>query len=111
MLLTPECVVSAVPDRDRVRVVAVGELDLATSPLLRSQLDELVEVGWREIIVDLREVTFAETSTLHVLCASHRRMLDLGGMLTLVVVAGPVARLLSLVANQQLRSIPRTVLE
>ena len=95
MSLVP-CAVAVIPDRSRVRVVAAGELDLSTAPMLRRELDELVAVGWRDVTVDLRETTFADTSALHVLLDAHARLAGCGGTLSVMVEAGPVADLLAL---------------
>jgi anti-sigma B factor antagonist len=92
----PSCAVAVVPDRSHVRVVATGELDLATAPLLRRELDDLVTVGWLDVTVDLRETTFADSSALHVLLDAHRRLDGSGGALTVVVERGPVADLVAM---------------
>jgi anti-sigma B factor antagonist len=54
------------PDRDRVVVAAGGELDLATSGVLRDALDELRDSGWRNFALDLRDVTFMDSAGVHV---------------------------------------------
>jgi anti-anti-sigma factor len=83
----PLLAVSLVPDRERPRVVAVGELDLSTAHLLRRQLDELHEAGWRDVTVDLRELWFMDSAGLHVLLDADERARAAAGRLR--VVADP----------------------
>jgi anti-sigma B factor antagonist len=53
-----------VPERASVRVVPVGELDLATVDELARQVDELLEAGFRKLVLDLSELTFIDSSGL-----------------------------------------------
>ena len=50
--------VDVAPQRDLVRVRPVGELDLATAAELDAQLRELMDAGFRNILLDLSELTF-----------------------------------------------------
>jgi anti-anti-sigma factor len=54
-----------VPERDVVRVRAIGSLDMATAPVLEQQLEELRDAGFRRLIVDLGELSFMDTTGLH----------------------------------------------
>jgi anti-sigma B factor antagonist len=92
----PLLTVGAIPDRSLVRVIAAGELDLSTTPLLRRELDDLIAAGWLDVTVDLRETTFADSSALHVLLGAHGRLADVGGALTVIVERGPIADLVAL---------------
>jgi anti-anti-sigma factor len=56
-----------VPERNVVRVRPVGTLDLATVPVLEEQLAELRSAGFREVIVDLRELVFMDSTGLRLL--------------------------------------------
>jgi anti-sigma B factor antagonist len=53
-----------VPERDAVRVCPLGALDLATGPVLEQQLAELRAAGFRHMIVDLRGLTFLDSTGL-----------------------------------------------
>ena len=55
------------------RVTATGEVDSASAPLLQSQLDDLLDAGAREVVVDLDGVSFLDSAGLCVLAATHRR--------------------------------------
>jgi anti-anti-sigma factor len=62
----PEFRVEAHPERDAVRVRAVGEVDIATAGSIRAEIDELIDAGFKRVILDLREVTFLDSTGLHV---------------------------------------------
>ena len=53
-----------VPEREVVRVRPIGSLDMATGPVLESQLQELREAGFRNVIVDLGGLTFMDSTGL-----------------------------------------------
>ena len=57
------------PQRHRVVVVARGELDHFTAPLLRAAVDELVASGWRDVVLDLRPPSFLDAGGVHLLVA------------------------------------------
>ena len=59
------------PERDVVRVAPVGELDLATAELLEKQLHELRDAGFDRVVLDLRELTFIDSSGIRVVVAEH----------------------------------------
>jgi anti-sigma B factor antagonist len=56
-----------VPGRGHVRVAPVGELDLATGPVLERTLRELEESGFDRLVVDLRGVEFMDSSGLRLI--------------------------------------------
>ena len=60
------------PERDAVRVAPVGDLDLATASLLEEQLHELRTAGFDHVVLDLRELTFIDSSGIRVIVAEHR---------------------------------------
>jgi anti-anti-sigma factor len=59
------------PERDVVRVCPVGEVDLDTVGVVRAQLDELRVAGFTCVVLDLREVTFLDSSVLHLAMEAH----------------------------------------
>jgi anti-anti-sigma factor len=70
-----------------------GELDIASTPLLREQLRDLLESSSR-LIIDLSAVTGADTSGLAVLVGTGHRAELLGGFLRLAAPRPEVAELL-----------------
>jgi anti-sigma B factor antagonist len=66
----------------RHTLVLRGELDMASAPALEGMLQELCEGGAQELVVDLSELTFMDSTGLNAilksrtLCAEH--VCDLG---------------------------------
>jgi len=75
------------PDRDAVRVCPVGELDLATVPLVESQLAELWSVGFTRVVLDLRGVCFLDSTGVRMLLSWQRH--DAADGLVFRVIPGP----------------------
>jgi len=73
-----------------------GSLDIATSPSVRAALLEEAGDGKQEIIVDLTELEFLDSTGLGALIGAQRRALEQGGHVRLVVNEGPIARLLNI---------------
>jgi anti-sigma B factor antagonist len=55
------------PERDSVRVVPVGELDIATVGEIDARLRELNQAGCRHLVLDLRQLTFMDSSGLRMI--------------------------------------------
>jgi anti-anti-sigma factor len=54
-------------DRDVACVAPVGELDLATVPRLDAELEHLREAGFHSLVVDLRGLSFIDSSGVELL--------------------------------------------
>ncbi len=74
-------------------VVASGEIDLATAPILRETLQGLHGV----VTVDLSRVTFLDSSAIGVLIGQRNRLVGNDGDLVLRGPAGVVRRTLEVV--------------
>jgi anti-sigma B factor antagonist len=55
------------PERQRVRVRPIGEIDMATVPVVQAHLSELVAAGFKELTLDLRDVCFLDSSGLRMI--------------------------------------------
>jgi anti-sigma B factor antagonist len=53
-----------VPERDGVRLRAIGALDVASAPALEMQLADLRESGFEKLTLDLRALTFMDSTGL-----------------------------------------------
>jgi anti-sigma B factor antagonist len=84
------------PERDAVRVLPVGELDMATVSSLEAQVDELREAGFRRIVIDLRGLRFIDSSGLHCLLRCDEQARERGASLQLVRASPPVQRVFEL---------------
>ncbi len=73
-----------------------GSLDLATAPSVRAALIGAASEGNHEIIVDLTKLEFLDSTGLGALIGAHRRALENGGKVRLVVGEGQIYRLLNI---------------
>jgi anti-sigma B factor antagonist len=83
-----------------------GEVDVATSPELRRELHQLVDQGG-PIVVDLRDVTFIDSSGLGVLVGTLRRLRerDRDGQLVLQGLQDPVRKVFDVTGLTELFTI------
>jgi anti-sigma B factor antagonist len=77
------------PERDSVRVVPVGEVDIATVGEVDARLRELNQAGFRHLVLDLREVTFIDSSGMRLVLTCHATARQNGVDFT--VLEGPPA--------------------
>lgn len=64
-------------------VRVVGEIDLATAPLLQQSLWSLLDEGIQELVVDLAGVSFMDSTGLGTLARTHIRAEEKGGRMVL----------------------------
>ena len=86
-----------------------GEADAAIAPTLRARLHELQEADYAQVVVDLSQVTFVDSTVLGVLVAAHRFCRSLGGELRLVVSEPRVRRLFEITGLTGVFVIHRTL--
>lgn len=55
------------PARDHVLVQPSGYIDLATMPAVDEQLRALREAGWKSVVLDMRQVSFADSTAVHLI--------------------------------------------
>jgi anti-sigma B factor antagonist len=60
------------PERDIVRVCPRGDVDLATVGQLREQIEELIAAGFVRVLLDLRGVTFLDSTGLRLVLELYR---------------------------------------
>ena len=56
---------------DAVRVSPVGEVDAATIGRVREHVDEAMTTGTGRVILDLRAITFLDSTALHLAVETH----------------------------------------
>ena len=83
-------------DGDTVVVEIRGELDLATAPLLRDTLGQLIAEGALAILVDAGELEFVDTKGLSALVDAAGELIARGGELSVANVRPAARRLLEL---------------
>ena len=78
-------------------VVSVkGELDAYTAPAIEEQISRLVDGGITDIVLDLSETSFLDSSGLRAILTAHRRLERDRGTLTLRAPSESVTRLLEI---------------
>lgn len=88
--------VDIAPDREQVTVRAVGEIDLATAAELEAPARELLDSGFEHVVLDLRGVTFMDSSGIRVLISAHQHAESLGARLSILVGASHIRQTLEL---------------
>ncbi|MEV8541036.1 STAS domain-containing protein [Streptomyces sp. NPDC051572] len=77
-------------------VTVAGEIDQETGGSLRKAL-ELPEDAAPRVVIDLRHVTFMDSSGINILIAVQTALAEAGGRLRLAGAAPPVLRIIQLV--------------
>ena len=82
---------------DGIRVVSLaGEIDHDSRDTLRRALDAC-DTPRPRIVIDMRQVTFMDSSGINIFIAAHRTVSEAGGWLRLAAPGEAVMRTLSLV--------------
>jgi anti-sigma B factor antagonist len=84
--------IEVIPARERVVLVVSGELDLDTATDLQAALDDVRSNGFDQIVVDLRAVSFMDSTGLRLLLGEDKK----GSTFEIAYSEGPVKRLLEL---------------
>jgi len=73
-----------------------GDVDMAVVPELRSSLDTSLDAGCANVVLDLSDVTYADSSALGLLVWLDHRLRPLGGRLVIAGASSDVSRILEL---------------
>lgn len=84
------------PQRDVVRVAPAGELDAANAGALQAQLDDLHGAGFKHVVLDLRELTFMDSTAIRLILEEDRLARSSGRRLSLIKGSPAVQRVLSI---------------
>ncbi|MFI7644471.1 STAS domain-containing protein [Micromonospora sp. NPDC049460] len=71
-----------------------GELDLSTAPELNAAIDRLVDGGERQLLVDLTELVFCDSTGIAAFVRGDNRVAADGGWLRVTGASGRVDRVL-----------------
>jgi anti-sigma B factor antagonist len=77
-------------------IAVSGELDVSTSPKLRTAIAQAQAAGHERIVVDLSETEFVDSTGLSTLLVALRRITRADGRLALVCPPGPALKALKL---------------
>jgi anti-sigma B factor antagonist len=74
-------------------VVAQGEIDLSTIPLLTEKLDDLISEGQVDLIIDMAGVDFIDSTGLGALVGARKKALAKEGSVHLACVQAKVLKI------------------
>jgi anti-sigma B factor antagonist len=83
--VAPEFRVTVRPDGERVVVVPVGELDLMSAGTLENAVVGLLERGVAHVVVDLRGLSFMDSTGIRALLTCHERAQRENALLAIVL--------------------------
>jgi anti-anti-sigma factor len=83
-------------DSGRLVITVVGDLDLESAPQLADAFDRALESGRTHVVLDMCEVTFIDSTAIHVLVAGARELRQRFGQLALACLEPNVRRLIEL---------------
>jgi anti-anti-sigma factor len=91
------CAVSAEqPGHGAPRVSVQGEVDMATVDIVRRHAHRQIELHGPNLVLDLVQTSFMDSSGLHLIEGLRRRTSEQGGALVVVVATYGVRRLLEI---------------
>jgi anti-sigma B factor antagonist len=65
-------------------IALTGEVDLYTAPEFKEQLVDVIGKGARQVVIDLTDTTFIDSTTLGVLVGGVKRLRPQGGQISIV---------------------------
>jgi len=90
-------------------VEVVGEIDVSTADVLRERLLELLDRDRTDLVVDLRQVRFMDSTGLGVLVGTLKKVRLLGGRLQLVIDSERLLKVFRITALLQVFTVHSTV--
>lgn len=96
--------------RDEVTIVSLtGEIDLATQGELRSTLNDLVVAGDVDLVLDLSDVSFIDSTGIGALIGTRRRVHAFQGSLTLVCPDEAILKIFTITGLEKVFDIRPTL--
>jgi anti-sigma B factor antagonist len=90
------------PQRERVVVDLVGEFDVAVAARVTAVIEDLLDVGFADIVIDLRSLSFMDSAGVHSLISAHRSAGRRGASLSLLRGPNGIHRVLTLTGTDSL---------
>jgi anti-anti-sigma factor len=92
----PDLVLTTDRDGSRAVLTVRGELDAYSAPGLEDQIARLVAEHINEVVLDLSQTGFLDSSGLRAILTAQRRLGESGGEMRLRAPSEPVTRLLEI---------------
>jgi len=97
---------------DGVLVLAVsGDVDLTTAPSLVERIRAALERGDRRIVLDCRNVTFADSKLAEAVLVGAKRLRDIGGDLAVALPPQPARRVFEILGVDTVVAVRDSVTE
>jgi len=96
---------------DRAVVHVGGDLDVAGAAALREELVRLVDAGVTDVLVELTEVPFLDSTAMGALVAALKRIRGSGGRMELAITEARVMRVLRIAGLTQAFTIHSSVVD
>jgi anti-sigma B factor antagonist len=81
-------------ERDGVAILSLrGEIDVYTAPRMRQAIVDLVDAGSLNIVVDMQNVDFLDSTGLGVLVEGLKRVRTRGGNLSIVITQDKILKI------------------
>ena len=94
---------------DGVAVLDVaGELDIYTSPKLRSAIQELLSGGTARVVVNLIQTSYLDSTALSVLTSALKQARDAGGTVALVYNQPQIEKIFTITGLHEVFPVYRT---
>jgi anti-anti-sigma factor len=90
--MAPEFRLTVRPDGERALVIPVGELDLMSAGAVENAVIGLLEQGTAHVVVDLRGLSFMDSTGIRALLACHERAQRESAGLAIIVGDGRTRR-------------------
>jgi anti-anti-sigma factor len=100
--LAPEFSCDVQPDGDQVVVRLAGELDMNVAADVEATVQSLLGVGFARVVVDLRDLSFLDTSGVHAFVSAHESAQRCDAALSLIRGPQQVQRVFELTATASL---------
>jgi anti-sigma B factor antagonist len=92
-------------------VSVAGEIDVYTAPILREALDKQIALGHGNLIVDLDDVTFMDSTGLGVLVGRLKRVRGQSGSLRLVCTQERVLKVFKITGLDKVFAVYESLVE
>jgi anti-sigma B factor antagonist len=93
--------IATTPGSDRYVITVSGEVDLATSPNLDSEIIAAIESGTNSVVIDLTDVSFMDSSGLGVIVRGLKRCREADKELDLVITNERVLKVFGITGLDQ----------
>ncbi|MGW7052307.1 STAS domain-containing protein [Streptomyces sp. NPDC054887] len=103
LVITP-----AVVERDAVLALA-GELDMGCETPLAGAVGEMLEAGYRRVVLDCADISFCDSRGFSALLVTRQTVQEAGGALALAAIPERLDNLLTLVGAKEIFTIAPTV--